>query len=124
MRLERLWLPTSWVTDEWLSTSTAVKLFFLSALCVIALTLEYNFDTSKASSWQLYLWDALGVVEAIGILFLWLGMWRYWARIDDSNRSGKRLWFAVLLIGFWWGSVLYYFLAYLPQTARRRRAKA
>ncbi len=98
----------------------AMKVFFLSALCVIALTLEYNLDTSKASHLQHHLWDVLGALEAIGILFLWLGMWRYWTRVDDSNRSAKRLWFIVLLIGFWWGSALYYFLAYLPQTIRRK----
>lgn len=124
MRFERLWLPSSWLKDEWLSTSTAAKLFFLSVLSVIALTLEYNLDISAASYWQHQLWDALGVLEAISILFLWLGMWRYWTRIDDSNRSAKRLWFLVLLIGFWWGSALYYFLVYLPQTVRRRRVEA
>ena len=100
------------------------KALFLSATCVIALTLEFNLDTSRAAPWQNTLWDILGIVEALGILFLWLGMWRYWSRVDDSKHSAKRLWFLVLLIGFWWGSVLYYFLSYLPQMVRRRKAEA
>jgi hypothetical protein len=124
VRFERLWLPSSWLSDDWLSSSVAAKSFFFCALCVVAGTAEYNLDTSKALGWQSFLWDAVGAIEALGILFLWMGMWRYWSRVDSSTRAKKRLWFTILLIGFWWGSVLYYFFAYLPQTVRARRAEA
>jgi hypothetical protein len=65
-------------------------------------------------------WGILGVVGPIGLFFLWLGMWRYWVRLDSSRVWVKRIWFPVLLFGFWWGSVLYFFSIYLPQTLRRR----
>jgi hypothetical protein len=120
MRLEKLWLPTAWVEDDWLFSPIASKLFFLATLCVVALTLEYNLDITRAPQWQKQLWDVAGIIEAVGVLSLWLGMWRYWSRVDDSKRRIKRLWFFVLLIGFWWGSALYYFFQYLPQTWRRR----
>ncbi len=53
----------------------------------------------------------LGIFEIAGILslfFVYFGMWRFWIRLDQSPKWLKRLWFLVLLIGFWWGSVLYF----------------
>jgi signal transduction histidine kinase len=101
-----------------------MKLFFLSALLVIAMTFIFSgVDTNKMTFWQRLPWGILGILIPFGMLFLWLGMWRYWVRIDRSSRWLKRIWFVVLLIGFWWGSVLYYFLAYLPQMIRRRESE-
>lgn len=71
------------------------------------------------SFWTRLPWGILGVLGPIGLLFLWFGMWRYWVRVDDSNLWAKRAWFVVLLVGFWYGSVLYYLFAYLPQVIRR-----
>ena len=59
----------------------------------------------------------------LALFFLWLGMWRYWARLDCSTRMTKRLWFGVLLFGFWYGSCLYYFLLYRPQVRRAATAE-
>jgi hypothetical protein len=42
-----------------------------------------------------------------------VGMWSYWLRVDRSTRKLKRLWFFVLLVGFWYGSILYFLLKYL-----------
>jgi hypothetical protein len=66
----------------------------------------------------------LGALAAIGSVFIWLGMWRYWVRIDNSRPWIKRIWFVVLLIGFSWGSCLYYFFGYLPEFLRRRRTES
>ena len=127
MRFERVgifWLPAFWLRDHWLTSRLSVKLFFLSAILVIAITPVFlGVDTTKMTFWQRLPWGILGIVGPFGMFFLWLGMWRYWVRIDKSRPRMKRIWFGVLLFGFWWGSVLYYFLAYFPQVNRRRRSE-
>jgi uncharacterized BrkB/YihY/UPF0761 family membrane protein len=124
MKFQRVgifWLPSSLLRDDWLVSRLSMKLFFLSALLVIAMTPVFMgvVDTNKMTFLQRLPWGILGVVGPLGLFFLWLGMWRYWVRLDDSKRWMKRVSFAVLLIGFWWGSVLYFFLVYLPRMTRR-----
>jgi hypothetical protein len=111
-----------WPKDEWLITRQAAYLFFLSALCVLALPAALM--RAQFAPWIRIPLDALGYVIPIGVLLLFISMWRYWIRMDDSRTWVKRGWFLVLLFGFWWGSVLYYFLAYLPQVLRRERAQS
>ena len=124
-RVGIFWVPSSWLRDDWLISRLSMKLFFLSALLVIAMTpIFMGVDTTKMTLLQRLPWGILGVVGPLGLFFLWLGMWRYWVRLDDSKRWVKRVWFVVLLVGFWWGSVLYLFLVYLPRMIRRERAAA
>lgn len=42
-----------------------------------------------------------------------------WMRLDKSKALRKRIWFVILLIGFEYGSVLYYFCVYRPQVNSR-----
>jgi hypothetical protein len=124
-RVGIFWVPSSLLRDDWLISRLSMKLFFLSALLVIAMTpIFIGVDTTKMTFLQRLPWGILGVVGPVGLFFLWLGMWRYWVRLDDSGRWVKQVWFVVLLIGFWWGSVLYFFLVYLPRMIRRERAAA
>ena len=110
-------------TDDWLVSRQAVRLFLISAVLVLLLTPTFFgwVDTSKMALFQRLPWGVLGIVGSIGLLFLWFGMWRYWLRLDHSSVWNKRLWFIVLLFGFWWGSCLYFFFSYLPGVARRAR---
>ena len=128
MRLQRVgiwWLPSSWLRDDWLISRRISMLFFLSALLVLAMTpIFQGVDTTKMTFWHRLPWGILGIVGPFGMFFLWLGMWRYWVRIDNSSAWLKRIWFVILVIGFWWGSVFYYFLAYLPQMIRLRKSEA
>ena len=114
----------NWFKDEWLITRQAGKLFFTSALLVLAMTPVFlgRIDTAKMAFWERLSWGILGVIGPIGLFFLWFGMWRYWVRIDRSGPWAKRMWFVVLLIGFWWGSCPYCFFVYLPQVYRRVRS--
>ena len=121
MRLQKLFLPTAWLSDDWFSSPIAATFLFIGAIFVIALTACYNLDLSNLSGWLANVRDVVGGIAAIEILSLYWCMWAYWTRIDDSRRSVKRLWFAILLIGVIWGSALYYFSVYLPQVLRRRR---
>ena len=116
----------TWFKDEWLITRQAAKLFVVSTLLVLAMTPIFlgNVDTQRTSFWGRLPWGILGVLGPIALFFLWFGMWRYWVRIDRSGLWAKRMWFVVLLVGFWWGSCLYCFFVYLPQVFRRARAEA
>jgi hypothetical protein len=122
-RVGFLWLPSGLLEDNWLTSTWTRRLFFLSALCVLVFTTEYflKIDTSKMSFWQRLPFGLTGIVEPFGIIFIWLGMWRYWVRLDNSTRWLKRTSFLLLLVGFWWGSLIYYFAVYIPQVSRRRK---
>ena len=119
------WVPNRLSEDDWLTSSKIAKLFFVSSLLVIALTPVFSgVDTSKMTFWHRLPWGLLGIVGPIALFFLWFGMWRYWLRLDNSRVWAKRVWFFILLIGFWWGSVLYYFFVYLPQIIRKTRTES
>jgi hypothetical protein len=111
--------------DDWLTTAQAARLFLLAALLVLALTavLLGSINTTRMSLWARLPVGVLGVLGPIALFFLWFGMWRYWVRIDNSRRWAKRMWFLVLLVGFWWGSCLYCFFVYLPQTYKSASIK-
>jgi hypothetical protein len=69
-------------------------------------------------------WNSLGAVGAVAIFFLWLGMLRFWIRVDPSNKWTKRLSLVVPVLGFWYGACLYYFAVYLAQMLRKERQPA
>jgi hypothetical protein len=107
----------SWFSDDWIVSPVARRLFLVSTLLVVAITpffLGYV-DISRMSFWERFPWGILFLVGPLGMFFLWLGMWRYWVRIDDSPPRQKRLWFIILLVGFWWGSCVYFYCVYLRQ---------
>jgi hypothetical protein len=64
------------------------------------------------------------VSAIVGMFFVWVGMWWYWARLDASGKWAKRFWFVVLLFGFWFGAAAYYVCVYLPQVVRGDAARA
>ncbi len=113
------------LTDEWFATSRAFLLFFVCSILTLALVPVFlgRISGREASRWLELFWGTIGVLGAPATLFLWIGMWRYWARLDRSSRWAKRLWFTVLLIGFWYGSVLYCYLVYLPQIRGKARQR-
>jgi len=104
-RVGFVWLPSRLLEDDWLISKWTRRLFFLSALCVLIFTAEFflNIDTSRMSFWQRLPFGLTGLVEPFGTIFIWLGMWRYWVRLDNSVRWLKRTSFLLLLVGFWWG---------------------
>ena len=110
---------------EWLITRQAARLFFASTFLVLALTPVFlgRGVTADMPLWMRIPWGILGVVGPLAVFFLWIGMWRYWAVVDDSKVYGKRLWFLILLLGFWYGSCLYCYLVYLPQVMRGGRSQ-
>lgn len=109
--------------DDWLTTSGAAKLFFASTFLVLALFPVFRgwIDPTKMSLLMRISWTTFGALGTCALLFLWFGMWTYWVRLDDSKTYSKRLWFLVLLLGFWYGSCVYCYFVYLPQVIRRSR---
>lgn len=102
-------------SSDWLVSKTASTLFAISCFFVLVVTpiLFGVVNVPNTTLWGNVLLGVLGVAGGLSILFLWVGMWYYWRRIDTSTRTIKRLWFFVLLVGFWYGSTLYFLLKYL-----------
>jgi hypothetical protein len=111
--------------DDWLATRQAARLFFASTILVLAMTPVFlgRVVTTNMPLWMRIPWGIFGMVGPIALFFLWIGMWRYWVRVDDSKAYAKRLWFLILLLGFWYGSCLYCYFVYLPQVIRSNRSR-
>jgi hypothetical protein len=106
--------------DDWIVSKRAVTLFLVSVPWILALTFLFGWvDFTKPTIWMNIVGGVIGVAGPIALFFLWLGMWRYWVRLDRSTPAKKRIWFAILLVGFWYGSILYYFFVYRPQVLGR-----
>jgi hypothetical protein len=112
--------PWTWFSDSWLVSRQAVRLFLVATIFVLALTPVALgvVDPAEMSLPMRLLWTIVGMIGTVSLFFLWLGMWRYWVRIDRSNTLKKRFWFAILFLGFWYGSCLYYFFEYRSQVLR------
>lgn len=108
--------------DDRLTSRGYTALFAISSVLTICvdLVLRSRLDPAKMSFSMRLPLAFVGVFGTLGLLFLYIGMWWYWARLDDSGRWWKRFWFVVLLVGFWNGSILYFLFVYLPQVVRRR----
>jgi hypothetical protein len=110
--------------DDWIVTPIAARLFFgASILTIVIAPLLLGYVEPEGSKSINLFWGIMGAISPFGVLFIWLGMWRYWARVDNSKRWVRRFWFVILLAGFWYGSVPYYFFVYLPQYFRRINRK-
>jgi hypothetical protein len=107
--------------DDWIVSRQAARLFLVSVPFILALT-PFLFgwvNFTRMTIWMQIAGGVVGVTGPIASFFLWLGMWRYWMRLDRSKALRKRMWFVILLIGFEYGSVLYYFCVYRPQVISR-----
>jgi len=50
-----------------------------------------------------------GVYTGIGALLLSIAMWIYWARYERSSRGVRARWFLALLLGMYYGALIYEF---------------
>jgi hypothetical protein len=112
--------------DGWLMSKNASVLFALSALVIIGMTivLSSNIDFQNLGLLSNILGGMGGVLAALSIFFLWGGMWRYWIRCDFSPTSSRRFWFMVLLVGMWFGAIVYYAFVYVRQIRLPRSTQA
>lgn len=105
------------VNVAWLISPCASTLFACSGLIILVAT---AFAIWGHSSYFVALKGPLqvclglgGAVAACSVFFLWGGMLRYWIECDPSSKAVRRLWFLVLIIGVWYGAILYFLLGYL-----------
>ena len=104
-----------------------MRFFFVGILFVVATTVISYVpprDPSKMPLLYRVPWGMFGIFAPVALIGLFLGMWRYWVKFDDSGKWIKRASFVLLLVGFWWGSAVYYFMVYLPQLRRRPTLEA
>jgi hypothetical protein len=112
--------------DERLASKLYVWLF---GICIVLASWLFAFPNAIEGHSHDPLWIRLPlavllVSAIVGMFFVWVGMWWYWARLDASGKWAKRFWFAVLLFGFWFGAAAYYVCVYLPQIVRGDAARA
>jgi hypothetical protein len=112
------------VGDRWLASKAACVLFALSSLAVTLMTVAFALELVRDSGpFSETLWGAAGVFAALSVFFLWSGMWRFWTKLDHSSSFARRCWFVVMLIGFWYGAILYFLFVYIPHVGRRSFAQ-
>lgn len=113
-------------SNAWLVSRAASTLFAMASVLVVAITpvsLGYVSVPENPNFWQNVIWGVGGVAGVLSRFFIWGGMWAYWTRCDSSRRTVKRIWFMVLLFGFWYGAVLYYLFKYLPAEGPKHKAR-
>ena len=111
-----------WLGNDWFATEKASVLFAVSSLLTLLLTAVLFIgipSPSTLSTVSVVLFGVAGFVCPFAMFFLWGGMLRYWTRGEPSNRTARRVWFIVLILGLCYGAILYYLFVYMP-TVRRK----
>lgn len=111
-----------WIDNSWLVSKSASALFAAAGFVIVAMTWVVFSDTINHPSGPVanVILGVGGVLGALGAVFLWGGMWRYWIECDSSTVAARRFWFVVLAAGLWYGAMLYYATVYLPATRQSR----
>jgi hypothetical protein len=121
MILQRFWKR---VSDEWIGSMAARLLFGAAAALIVIMTVSLHWAIPQNPGPFAKLGFGLGgILGGLSVFFLWSGMWRYWIRRDSSSRFVRRIWFVILLVGFWYGAVAYYLCVYLPSTGARTQER-
>ena len=107
-----------WVSDDWFTDKPAQVLFAASAAVIILVTVAiFEFDlfsqTAESLLHRLFL-GCVGVLAPTAVFLLWDGMRQFWLRCDRSSKTRRRFSFLLMLIGLWYGALLYYLIVYLP----------
>jgi hypothetical protein len=93
MPLENFRPSAAWnaFKDDWFTTRRAAGLFFVSTLLVFALipVFQGRLDLAKMTRGMRAAWTIFGVAGTLALVFLWIGMWKYWARVDASKPYAK-----------------------------------
>jgi len=83
----------------------------------------WNFNPAHPSQMVIVAAQAFAVAATFGALGLFGAMGLYWLKCDTSSKRGRATWFAVLLLGLFYGAplVLYFLAVYLPAVRNRLR---
>jgi hypothetical protein len=110
------------IGDKWLVGKPAAALFAFSSVVITAVTYVgiTNIMIRDTGLLNNVAWGIIGVTCGLSILFVWGGMWSYWIRIDSSGKATRVTWFLLLVIGLWYGAILYYAFVYLPNNGKEK----
>lgn len=110
------------ISDEWLLSRSASVLFFLCSITILGMSSIFLTDFESRTFGLLgnVLLAVAGMSGAVSVFFLWGGMWRYWIGCDSSTSPVRRIWFLVLVVGLWYGAILYFGAVYLMQRHQRQ----
>lgn len=113
------------MTNAWLTSRQATRVFYIATLLVIALIPVFLGRVNPAGLpfWERLPIGLLGIFGPLAFFTLWIGMWVFWARVDQSTKAARRFWFMVLLIGLCYGSCLYFYFVYRPQVTRLQQQR-
>ncbi len=113
--------------DEFIISKRSAVLFGVSTLLTAAVTAmliamnQHGVNDTNGLPFRLRLpIGIIGMLGTVGTIHIFFGMWTYWARLDRSGKVSRRMWFVILLLGWWFASCLYYYAVYLPQVIRVR----
>ena len=112
-----LYLP---ISRSWLFSTTARRIYFVSALLALALIATLlgvhmamavagtrALTPSASTPVRMFLFP-----EIAGDAVLWVGMWYFWFGFDRSHYLKKAVWFVLLFFLAPFGTIFYYFLVY------------
>jgi hypothetical protein len=110
------------VSEEWLMSKTAYLLFATATVVILAVSLAVALlgipAEDEVTPIARAIWGTGGVFGALSAFFLWDGMWHYWKVCDSSSRIMRRVWFLFLLLGVWYGAILYFLAIYSPSVTK------
>jgi hypothetical protein len=107
------------LTNERLASRPVANFFFLASIAVILLILLALVPSLRLPD-PLPPWlGVLVLTLELLVVAQYLGMWRYWLRLDHSAARKKKVWFFILLFGLQVGSTAYFFMVYLPQVNQK-----
>jgi hypothetical protein len=133
MGIQRIW---KYVSSEWFYSRSAVFLFSTSAgLVLLTLALGWSLEfvpasitlavTQQASNPSLAIqlgFALVGVLLTAAYAFVLLGMFRFWTAYDRSSPMTRKIWFVIMIAGFFvgisLGTALYCLAVYLPQVLK------
>jgi uncharacterized SAM-binding protein YcdF (DUF218 family) len=102
--------------DEWLAKETAAVLFAISCVVIVLATavLWIGLPSMSPLSIPSICVGLLGLACPVAMFFLWGGMLRYWMRGEPASLQARRFWFAILILGLFYGAIVYFGAVYLP----------
>jgi hypothetical protein len=112
-----LYLP---ISRSWLVSSTAQRIYFVSALLVVALLATLiGVNAALVASGARVLTPTASVLVRVllfpgiaGEAVLWVAMWYFWFTFDRSHYLKKAVWFFFLSLVAPFGTIAYYLFVY------------
>ena len=103
--------------------TAAILLGFAAALTIPALIFFHGkLDPDAYSGLKGGILQVIADLSPLGFISLLVCMAFFWLRCDVSSKSSRTIWFFLLLVGFWYGSqIAYYVLVYLPAVLKQLR---